>query len=202
MTQPPQPSNLHELARSGNPRAISALLNQSLKSQKTRSKVAIEQGCLHVILEAEDRVPDRTSCLNIVRAKVVNWEVQGVERVRVYGRQLGETAAAWQQEFAVAVGGYSNLLFSQSRGTTNAPATDTQPTEKPPAPSLKKRHRNWMVLVLLVSVTVAIAAFVALELSGDDETSPPDASSGRSPYLNGRALLDRSPQTAAIARSD
>ncbi|TVR05389.1 MAG: hypothetical protein EA395_15755, partial [Phormidium sp. GEM2.Bin31] len=81
--------DLHELAREGNSQAISALLNQQLKSSGVRSKAVIKQGCLHVILEADDDVPDRPSCLETIRVKVVNWEVEGVARVRVYGRKTG-----------------------------------------------------------------------------------------------------------------
>ncbi|NMG59822.1 hypothetical protein E1H12_15170 [Geitlerinema sp. P-1104] len=168
--------DLHELARKGDSRAISALLNQQLKASGVRSKAVIKQGCLHVILEAEGDVPDRPSCLEIVRVKVINWEVEGVARVRVYGRQTGNSVAAWQQEFAVAVGGYSNFLSSQSQGATGSPEVEasqeagghSKPTP-PTSHSSSHLHPLWRLVFLLGMILIAVGAYLILEQSQSDE---------------------------------
>jgi len=169
--------DLHELARKGDSKAISALLNQQLKSWGVRSKVVTKQRCLHVILEADDNVPDRPSCLEIVRVKVVNWEVEGVDRVRVYGRKTGNSAAAWQQEFAVAVGGYSNLLFSQSQGATGSPEPEGGAEEgsaaKSPSSTSHGPSQMGPVLkgiLLIVVVLLAVGAYFLLQQSQSDES--------------------------------
>lgn len=172
-------SNLHQLAREGHPQAISALLNQHLKTLGVRSKVGIKSGCLHVILEADDEIPDRPSCLEVVRVKVINWDIDGIERVRVYGRQSGSNVAVWQQEFAVAVGGYSNFLFSQSRGTTNAPETDKKPLppQKPqPKPDRSSNQlQRWAVWIVLASIVLGLGAYFLLQ-QPTSEDSPSEAS--------------------------
>lgn len=169
--------DLHELARKGDSQAISALLNQQLKSWGVRSKVATKQRCLHVILEADDNVPDRPSCLEMVRVKVVNWEIEGIDRVRVYGRKNGNSAAAWQQEFAVAVGGYSNLLFSQSQGATGSRELEgrsedgSTPKLKSPTTHASSQIRPvWKGLILIVVVLLAVGAFFLLQQSQSDES--------------------------------
>ncbi|USR91923.1 hypothetical protein NEA10_04120 [Phormidium yuhuli AB48] len=172
--------DLHELARKGNSRAISALLNQQFKASGVRSKAVIKQGCLHVILEAEDDVPDRPSCLETVRIRVVNWEVEGVDRVRVYGRQTGHSVAAWQQEFAVAVGGYSNFLFSQSQGATGSPDVENSQEDKASSDSMSPTSHPHShppsrlllkVLLLLGMLLMAVGAYFILEQSQSDESN-------------------------------
>ncbi len=165
--------DLHELARKGDSKAISALLNQQLKSWGVRSKVVTKQRCLHVILEADDNVPDRPSCLETIRVKVVNWEVEGVDRVRVYGRKTGSSAAAWQQEFAVAVGGYSNLLFSQSQGATGSPEHEEGSAAKSPSSRSHGPSQMGPVLkgiLLIVVVLLAVGAYFLLQQSQSDES--------------------------------
>ncbi|MBP0000028.1 MAG: hypothetical protein J7641_13700 [Cyanobacteria bacterium SID2] len=183
MTQP----KLHDLAREGNAQAISALLNQFLKSQGVRSKVALKEGCLHIILESEGNAPDRASCVELVRAKVVHWEIEGIERVRVYGRKTGELAAAWNQEFAVAVGGYSNLLFSHSRGTTGTPEIDNSPPiSQPPKPARPKSSPRIFVgiFIFIAIVFVSIGAYIVLQNSLDS----PDDTEGFQPRTRSQPI--------------
>ncbi|TVR15837.1 MAG: hypothetical protein EA395_00865, partial [Phormidium sp. GEM2.Bin31] len=107
-----------------------------------------------------------------------NWEVEGVARVRVYGRKTGNSSAAWQQEFAVAVGGYSNFLSSQSQGATgspdieNVPEDDGAPKSKPtPTSSSSQSPLQPVLRVLIVigMILVAVGAYFILEQSQSDE---------------------------------
>lgn len=93
MTQP----TLLELAKQGNPKAISALLNQQLKDRQIRTRVAIKEGCLHVLLHAEHHVPDPEQMVDVVRANLLNLDADTIFRAIVYGRQTGEEKPAWRQ---------------------------------------------------------------------------------------------------------
>lgn len=93
MTQP----SLLELAQQGNPKAISALLNQQLKDRGIRSRVALKEGCLHVLLHAEQSVPDRETMVELVRAYLLKLDVNTIFKAIVYGRQTAEDKPAWSE---------------------------------------------------------------------------------------------------------
>ncbi|MGB3240937.1 MAG: hypothetical protein WBB29_21805 [Geitlerinemataceae cyanobacterium] len=93
MTQP----NLLELAQQGDPKAISALLNQQLQAQGIRSRVALKEGCLHVLLHAEHYVPDREAMIDFVRVNLLYIDADLIFRAIVYGRQTGEEKPDWTQ---------------------------------------------------------------------------------------------------------
>ncbi|HIK51900.1 MAG TPA: hypothetical protein IGS17_13395 [Oscillatoriales cyanobacterium M59_W2019_021] len=93
MTQP----SLLELAQQGNPKAISAMLNQQLKDRSIRSRVALKEGCLHVLLHAEQFVPDRETTIELVRATLLKLDVNTIFKAIVYGRQTAEDKPAWSE---------------------------------------------------------------------------------------------------------
>ncbi len=193
------PSQLHELARQGNPKAISALLNQELKSDGIRSKVALKEGCLHVVLESDDSVPDRPRCLDVVRVKVVNLEIEGIDRVRVYGRRSGEDTVDWNQEFAVAVGGYSNLLFSHSRSTTGSPNLDSPSPSPTPPPSKPKSQKPGSRIVVGVAIVVAlilvaIGGYILLQQFSDASDTSSDTSDVEKRWCDIRLLALQPPE--------
>ncbi|MDY6936194.1 MAG: hypothetical protein SWY16_00900 [Cyanobacteriota bacterium] len=185
MTQP----HLLELAKQGEPRAISALLNQHLKDRGIRSKVALKEGCLHVLLESAEQVPDRYQMVDFVRVKLVNLESESITRAIVYGRLQGQEKPAWNQEFALAVGGYSNLVSSQSHSfplTLAQDATDTGnslESELPPAasqarelnqdkPKPKSRISPVAIAFIILAGLVAIASVYWVVSSNAPDPAP------------------------------
>jgi hypothetical protein len=92
MTQP----TLLELAKQGNPKAISALLNQQLKDRGIRSRVALREGCLHVVLHAES-VPDRAAMSDLVRVSLLKLNADPIFMAIVYGKQTENEKPAWHQ---------------------------------------------------------------------------------------------------------
>lgn len=192
MTQP----HLLELAKQGEPRAISALLNQHLKYQGIRSKVALKDSCLHVLLESEEQVPDRYQMVDFVRVKLVNLESETIARAIVYGRQQGQEKPAWNQEFALAVGGYSHLVSSQSYsipptlaqdetqtsdfGSTNSPEPDSPPSAQKSTPDRKCGPMALAAIVSALLVAIALA-YLALNSDSPSETVPTPQSQQPSP---------------------
>ncbi len=176
MTQP----NLQQLARQGNPKAISKWLNQHLDPHGVKAKVALKEECLHVLLQGSDRVPDRYEFVNLVRAKLTNLELDSVRRVRVYGRQEGQDKPAWSQEFALSVGAYSQLLFEQAHDSAGGEDT-SDPTPPPPPPPPKHEKRQIVVkiilatIALIVVVGVSFGVLLVLEQSESPATDPSPA---------------------------
>lgn len=93
MTQP----NLLKLAKQGNPKAIAALINRSLQPKGITGKVYREEnGCLRVILESS-QVPPK-SLVRIIRKGLISLEIESIQRVNIYGRQLAQEIPDWHEE--------------------------------------------------------------------------------------------------------
>ncbi|MBE9040349.1 hypothetical protein IQ235_06025 [Oscillatoriales cyanobacterium LEGE 11467] len=179
MTQP----HILELAKQGDPKAISALLNQHLKYQGIRSKVALKDSCLHVLLESDEQVPDRYQMVDFVRVKLVNLESETITRAIVYGRQQGQEKPAWNQEFALAVGGYSNLVSSQSHSIPQTLSQDTthtdfqiEPTttDSPQTESQSAPRRKFSPMAIAAIVSAVLVAIAAVYLAFNSN-SPPES---------------------------
>jgi hypothetical protein len=110
MTQP----TLLELAKQGNPKAISALLNQQLKDRGIRSRVALKEGCLHVVLHAQQQIPDREAMVEVVRINLLKIEADTIFRAIVYGKQTGEEKPAWSQLLISTGGDFERVSFSNT----------------------------------------------------------------------------------------
>ncbi len=91
-------SRLLNLASQGNPKAISAIISRSLKSDGIRAIAKLDQGCLHVILEGGE-IPDRAFSW-YVSERVEGFGARVIESLHIYGRQIGDPTIAWQTEMA------------------------------------------------------------------------------------------------------
>ena len=91
-------TNLSELARQGEPKAIAVLMNRSLQPKGITAKVTSKAGCLQVLLEAE-QLPEQKVWVAFVRSGLTSLDAKSIEKVKVYGRQLGEDIPAWSAEF-------------------------------------------------------------------------------------------------------
>jgi hypothetical protein len=92
--------NLLKLAKQGNPKAIAAMLNQSLKSKNITAKVNLKDGCLHVLLESA-QLPKQQTLVSFIRKGLIQLEAESIKTVKVYGRQTGEESPAWNETFEI-----------------------------------------------------------------------------------------------------
>lgn len=162
------PPTLLQLAQQGDPQAIAALLNRELQSQGVTAKVAVRKDGLHVLLESPNQAPDRKKFVELIRRQLLKWEPADIERVKVYGRQLGEKETAWSQEFGLEVGAYSMLILASASENENsfsaAAASENQPLLQTSAnKSQVKHHKVWLLVfaALATSMLIGIAAFFA-----------------------------------------
>jgi len=90
--------NLLQLAKQGNPKAIAAMLNQSLKSKSITAKASLKDGYLQILLESA-QTPNQQDIVSFIRKGLTNLAAESITRVKVYGRQIGEESPAWSQAF-------------------------------------------------------------------------------------------------------
>jgi len=95
-----QQSSTVELARQRDTKAIANLLNSRTSPLDTTTKVSLKGDVLQLLLESEDE-PDRARLLPIVQGFLVKLRIVGVERVRVYGRSIGQDVPEWTSEFEI-----------------------------------------------------------------------------------------------------
>ena len=111
-------SNITSLAKQGNPKAIAALMNQSLQTKGITAKVALKDGCLQIMLESI-QTPNQTSLVTFIKKGVTSLGILSVERVKVYGKQSGEEFPAWNQEFELIEQNIPNSFFVLEENNDN-----------------------------------------------------------------------------------
>lgn len=91
-------TNLLQLAKQGNPKAIASLINRSLQPKGITAKAVLKNGCLQVMLESSTQVPDQAAFVAFVSHGVSNLGVESIKTLRVFGKQMGEDLPAWIEE--------------------------------------------------------------------------------------------------------
>ena len=142
-------SNLIELARQGNAKAIATLMNRQLQSRGITAKATLKDGCLQVILESA-QVPNQEALVEFIRKGVIGLQTASIQRVKLYGWQIAGEIPAWQQEFELAKQPLTvpSATASQSR-TTNETQNRQQnltPSKKITTKSSDNALLNWMNL--------------------------------------------------------
>lgn len=94
-----QPTAL-EAAKQGNPQALAALMNHSLKSKGITAKVVLQNGILQVRLESAQ--PPDPSLAQFVKSGMEKLKPKLIENLRVSGWQIGSDFPEWSEEFQLA----------------------------------------------------------------------------------------------------
>ena len=89
--------DLMKLAQAGNPKAISVLLNHSLKKEGVQVKVSLKESCLQVLLESED-TPNELRLSEPVFKAIQNLHCVTIEKVKLYGKKQGAEFPDWMKE--------------------------------------------------------------------------------------------------------
>ena len=95
-----QPFNPIELARQRDIKSIANLLNSRTTPLNTTTKVSLKGDVLQLLMESPEDV-DRERLIPIVQGFLVKLRIVGVERVRVYGRSIGQDVPEWTSEFEI-----------------------------------------------------------------------------------------------------
>lgn len=108
MTQP----NILELAKQGDARAITSLLNRSLQPKGITAKAAKRDGILHVLLEGETP-PNQSASIRCIH--------QGLQKlgfvdtpITIYGREQGSAEVCWQSHLDAPLVGEMPMMADSS----------------------------------------------------------------------------------------
>lgn len=77
-------TNILELAKQGDAKAIAALINRQLQPKGITAKVALNDSCLQLML-ASAQVPDQQDLVAWVRKSIIGLGATSIERVKIYG---------------------------------------------------------------------------------------------------------------------
>lgn len=150
------PLNSLQLAKQGDPRAIAALMNESLNSQGIQAKVSLRDGHLWIMLES-DQAPDQNWMMSFIRSGIGKLEIPDVKVVKVYGRQLGDMMPAWRQEWQVP----QTSRLASVKSSTKANSVPVPLTE--PTPSQLRLASLLRVLTLVTLLVTAGSLFQAIQ---------------------------------------
>ena len=129
-TQP----NLLELAKQGNAQAIATLMNRQLQPKGITTKAALKEGCLQIILESA-QAPNQQALVVFIRKGITNLGAEPINKVKVYGRQIGEEFPAFIEEFSVVAQTVQNLVELTKQGDMNAINTLIEEQVNSPLPT-------------------------------------------------------------------
>ena len=178
--------NFQELAKQGNlTTAIASWLNSQLQSEGITASANLYGDCLDVILEAE-QVPIEDTLVDFVRTELTNLQPDSIRKVKVEGRESGQIAAAWSQEFSLENSNFEPQSFGGESAPNTAVANMDDRTEmesnieedKPPElAAFENRLRSTFIVVGLVTgmLAIAVVAFVGKILN------QPAATAGNNP---------------------
>jgi|GEM_PF-668236 len=92
--------NTLKLAKQGNPKAIAAMINRSLRAKHIVAKVNRQDNCLQVLVESA-QIPNQKPMVSFIRQGLTKLGVETIKTVQVYGRQQGQDSFAWNQSFEI-----------------------------------------------------------------------------------------------------
>jgi hypothetical protein len=190
--------NFQELAKQGNPQGIASWLNSQLQSEGITASANLDGDCLDVILEAEQVLREDT-LVDFVRTELTNLQPDSIRKVKVEGRESGQIAAAWSQEFSLENSTFEPHSFGGESAPNTAVANMDDRTEmesnieeeKPPEQAaFENRLRSTFIVVGLVTgmLAIAVVAFVGKIVN------QPAATAGKN--LDETANLATAPDTA------
>ncbi len=116
---------LLDRARSGQPSAIAALMNQQLQGHQTHAKITHKGRVLHVFLESDGDL-DREKMVAFVRRGVENLQLAAIASVTVYGKRRDREMPDWTTEFEFPQPSPQPIakpLLSSHRSRIKSPAT-------------------------------------------------------------------------------
>lgn len=161
--------NHQELAKQGNPQAIASLLEDQLRSAGISITANLSGDCLEIILEA-DSIPDRDRSVELIRSELANLRPESIRSIEVEGREKGQLAAAWIEEFSLD----DSSFYQVTPAAESVPSavlvrssdrleTDTNVEVKAATlVGFENRLRTTLIVVGIVTgiLAIAVAAFV------------------------------------------
>ncbi|MBW4464320.1 MAG: hypothetical protein KME07_02620 [Pegethrix bostrychoides GSE-TBD4-15B] len=106
--------DLAALAKQGDVKAISTLVNQRLQSSSAVAKVNLKDDCLQIMIEATE-VPNQEKIVLLLQSVIQELGLQSINKLKLYGKLSGEDFPDWQEEVRLLTG-KSDLQETQAFG--------------------------------------------------------------------------------------
>lgn len=121
-------SNLLELAKQGNAKAIATLMNRQLQPKGITVRVSFSGDCLMVIAESQEPL-DQRFLVNFIRKGMTTLNVETINRVIVRGKSTGHNISAWREAFDLHSPGL--IQTNQTSSSTSSKTIATPAILKP-----------------------------------------------------------------------
>ncbi|NEQ36256.1 MAG: hypothetical protein F6K40_08150 [Okeania sp. SIO3I5] len=102
-------NNLRELAKQGDPKVISSIINHSLQKKGINVQVTKDNDSLEVTLESDKIANQQASLVEFIRTGIVKLGVESIDTVKVYGVQTGDETPVWEEEIFLGTPPKSNI---------------------------------------------------------------------------------------------
>ncbi|MEG4585173.1 hypothetical protein QUA54_08120 [Microcoleus sp. MOSTC5] len=216
--------NPRELLKQGDPKAIASSINRTLKPKGINADVTRDNGCLHIILEA-DKVPDQMVLVDFIRTGMTKLGLESIHTVKVYGRRTGDGSPAWEDEIDLMPAEPMPYALDSRMPDDSVGLDDVEPegedyyqegefdrdddeededVDEDQAPPPKKQFPKWVIPVgILVPLAVIAGLFFTKTFPFGDsnpEPNPPEAASP-SPKPASPASKATAPSPAASGRA-
>jgi hypothetical protein len=93
-------SEILELAKNGDPQAISAVINKSLEPKGISAKTALSGGCLTIVLESEKAVPE-APIVEFIQSGISRLAPENITRIIIRSRMAGKSTDSWRNAFTL-----------------------------------------------------------------------------------------------------
>lgn len=93
-------SHSSELAKQGDPQAISALINKALNPKGLKVHATLTSGCLTLITESQTP-PETTFVVDFIYKGLKKLNPNSVEKVVIQGKISGQSNFLWREEFSL-----------------------------------------------------------------------------------------------------
>lgn len=119
--------NQRELAQQGDPKAIEAAINHSLKPRGITAEVMRDNGCLHVMMEGDQVPANQSSLVSFVRNGMAKLNIESIYKLKIYGRKFGADLPAWEDEVFLKTPPPEEMLIEEM-----VMSSDTEPSSSVP----------------------------------------------------------------------
>lgn len=113
MSQPQ--SNILQLAKQGNPKAIETIINRQLEPKGIVAQVDLKDNCLQILIEAI-QLPPQHIIVEYFRKSFTNLGATAIKTIKVYGKRPGEVFFDWHELFYLVEAPGQELLKMAKSG--------------------------------------------------------------------------------------
>lgn len=214
--------NPRELLKQGDPKAIASSINRTLKPKGINADVTRDNGCLHIILEA-DKVPDQMVLVDFIRTGMTKLGLESIHTVKVYGRRTGEGSPTWEDEIDLMPADSMPYPLDSGMPDDSVGLDDVEPEDEDyyqegefdrdddeededededQAPPPKKQFPKWVIPVgILVPLAAIAGLFFTKTFPFGDSNPEPIAPEAASPSPKPASPASKATPTAAAPAS-